>query len=84
MNVSELKSSFFGNLINIPGWSSRRKIVVIESDDWGSIRMPSRTIYDNLKRHRIDVDTNPFNKYDNLGMDTFIIEYGIAANVLTK
>lgn len=66
MNVSELKSSFFGNLINIPGWSSQRKIVVIESDDWGSIRMPSRTVYDNLKRYRIDVDTNPFNKYDNL------------------
>jgi hypothetical protein len=29
------------NLSNIPGWRTNRKIVVIESDDWGSIRMPS-------------------------------------------
>ena len=29
------------NMSNIPGWRTNRKIVVIESDDWGSIRMPS-------------------------------------------
>ena len=29
------------NLANIPGWHTNRKIVVFESDDWGSIRMPS-------------------------------------------
>jgi len=26
---------------NIPGWRTNRKIVIIESDDWGSIYMPS-------------------------------------------
>ena len=30
------------NLNNILGWKSNSKIVVIESDDWGSIRMPSK------------------------------------------
>lgn len=29
------------NISNIPGWRTKRKLVVIESDDWGSIRMPS-------------------------------------------
>ena len=29
------------NLSNLPGWRTSRKIVVIESDDWGTIRMPS-------------------------------------------
>jgi len=25
-------------IANIPGWRTNRKIIVIESDDWGSIR----------------------------------------------
>ena len=29
------------NVVNIPGWSTSRKIVVFESDDWGSIRVRS-------------------------------------------
>ena len=29
------------NLSNLPGWRTDRKIVVLESDDWGSIRMSS-------------------------------------------
>jgi hypothetical protein len=36
------------NLSNLPGWRTNRKIVVIESDDWGSIRMPSRLVYKKL------------------------------------
>ena len=31
------------------GWRCRRRIVVIESDDWGSIRMASREAYDRLR-----------------------------------
>ena len=34
-----IKPQIQKNLINISGRSTRRKIVVIESDDWGSIRM---------------------------------------------
>ncbi|NTW32234.1 MAG: hypothetical protein HGB12_06370 [Bacteroidetes bacterium] len=33
---------------NIPGWRTDRKILVIESDDWGSIRMPSKETYSGL------------------------------------
>ncbi|PID91644.1 MAG: hypothetical protein CSA96_07380 [Bacteroidetes bacterium] len=36
-----IKDTLLRNLLNLPGWRSRRKIVVFESDDWGSIRMPS-------------------------------------------
>lgn len=28
-------------ILNIPGWHTKRHIVVFESDDWGAIRMPS-------------------------------------------
>jgi len=33
--------SIKSHLLNLPGWHTNRKIVVIESDDWGSIRMSS-------------------------------------------
>ena len=38
------------------GWKTDRKIVVIESDDWGSIRMPRREVYEmSLKKgYRVD------------------------------
>lgn len=31
----KLISNLAHNLLNIPGWHTNRKIVVIESDDWG-------------------------------------------------
>ncbi|MEX0719966.1 MAG: hypothetical protein WD059_04805 [Balneolaceae bacterium] len=51
---------------HIPGWSTKRKLVVIESDDWGSTRMPNKEIYDDLLFHGIRVDLNKFTKYDTL------------------
>lgn len=43
-----LINSIKNNISNLPGWSTNRKIIVIESDDWGSIRMPSRSVYNKL------------------------------------
>lgn len=44
------------NLKNFPGWRTKRHIVVIESDDWGSIRMPSKEVYEQLLKAGIRVD----------------------------
>lgn len=54
------------NLLNIPGWHTRRKIVVIESDDWGSIRMPSKEVYSQFLEQGIRVDKDPYCQYDSL------------------
>lgn len=53
-------------LYNILGWRTQRHLVVIESDDWGSIRMPSREVYDEFIRLGIRVDKDPYCKYDGL------------------
>lgn len=53
-------------LINIPGWRTNRKIIVIESDDWGSIRMPSKEVFSKLLNAGIRVDKCPYNTYDSL------------------
>ncbi len=57
---------FKGNLINIPGWSTKRKIVVLESDDWGSIRMSSRENRDNLIKLGFQLQNSHYNMYDAL------------------
>ena len=54
------------NSQNILGWRSNKKILVIESDDWGSIRMPSKKAFDNLLAYGIPVDKCPYNSYDSL------------------
>lgn len=53
-------------LYNIPGWRTKRHLVVIESDDWGSIRMPSREVYEEFLRRGIRVDNDPYCRYDAL------------------
>jgi hypothetical protein len=53
-------------IYTIPGWRTRRKIVVIESDDWGSIRMPSREVYEKCLKAGYPVDTIAYERYDSL------------------
>lgn len=56
-------------MVNYKGWGTNRKIVVIESDDWGSIRMPSREVYEKLLDQGIRVDKCPYNRYDSLASE---------------
>ena len=63
------KQELIRNLANIPGWHSKRKIFVIESDDWGSIRMPSFAVYEALLKQGFKVNKNPFNKFDSLASE---------------
>ena len=56
-----IKQTITHNLLNIPGWRTKRHIVVIESDDWGSIRMPSKEVYKECtlaKRPILTIETN--------------------------
>ena len=59
-------SSLMHNLINLPGWRTRRRIVVIESDDWGSIRMPSSEAYSRFKAGGFDLAGSDYNRLDAL------------------
>lgn len=63
MNV---KQRLTHNLLNIPGWRTKRHIVVIESDDWGAIRMPSRAVYEKLLSEGYRVDKNDYERNDSL------------------
>lgn len=52
--------------INSRGWTTNRKIIVFESDDWGSIRMPSLAAYHESKKLNLNPDLDPYNRFDCL------------------
>lgn len=53
-------------VLNLRGWRTDRRILVIESDDWGSIRMPSKDIYQTCLRAGYPVDKIAYEKFDSL------------------
>jgi hypothetical protein len=63
--MESLIASLKTNLKNIPGWHTKRKIVVFESDDWGGIRMPSKEVYEILKNAGIEVNRSRY-RFDTL------------------
>ena len=67
---AKIKQNVNRNLSNLPGWRTKRHIIVIESDDWGSIRMSSKESFNKLKQARIDVDKNHYNTNDALESNT--------------
>jgi hypothetical protein len=64
-----LQKTIRRHLVNMRGMRSTRKLVVIESDDWGSIRMPSREVFESLQAEGFHPETDPYMKYDSLESD---------------
>ena len=62
-HLSRSVTTYFKHL---PGWSTRRKLLLIESDDWGSIRMPSNEVRLELKKNGFLQKDSNFLKYDTL------------------
>ena len=81
--LNSFKNKIRQNLKNIPGKSVSERIVVIESDDWGSIRMPNLATYEKLKNKGVDLDgeSERYNRNDTLANKEDMEEL---FNVLTK
>lgn len=58
----------YNKLYNYKGWKTERKIVVIESDDWGSIRLPNVEALQQLKNEYPEYATQ-YNHFDSLETD---------------
>jgi hypothetical protein len=67
--MSKFKASIAENLYNFKGWKTKRKIIVFDSDDWGSIRMPSKKVFNELLKSNIRVDLCPFCSFDSLASE---------------
>jgi hypothetical protein len=68
-------------LLVLPGWQTKRKILVIQSDDWGSIRMPSTSVFKHLLSKGIRVDSCPYTRNDSLETE---IDLDLMFNVLLR
>lgn len=66
MYRGDWKSKLRVHASNIPGWRTKRHIVVIESDDWGSIRMSSVENFERMLKAGMREDRNHYNTYDAL------------------
>jgi len=66
MNLLSIKQNVIRFYQNSQGWRSNRKIVVIESDDWGCIRMPSKAVFDKLQNKGYGLEKFAYLKYDSL------------------
>ena len=51
---------------NFHGVSVDKKYLVIESDDWGAVRTPSKEAYTYLKIKGLNMDKDPYCKFDSL------------------
>lgn len=68
-NIIDIKFYINRSLSNLVGWQTSKKIVVFESDDWGSTRMPSNKSFDRLLNQGLDLasaDAYRYNRYDGL------------------
>lgn len=54
------------HLINIRGKQFSKRLVVFESDDWGSVRMKDRSTFEKLVRKYPEIQKDPYNRYDTL------------------
>lgn len=55
--------------VNVRGQKLSRRFLVLESDDWGSVRMPDRTSYKALLKGGLRVDACPYLRYDTLATE---------------
>lgn len=79
--ISALKRNIARHITNFPGWRTDRKIVVIESDDWGSIRMPSRAVYKKCLAAGYPVDQNAYERFDSLASEKDLeLLFGVLEN----
>lgn len=66
----QILSSLSRNVLNALALKTNRKIVLIESDDWGAIRMPSVSTYQTLVKKGIIPSSDPYLRYDCLESDS--------------
>lgn len=64
--IHRIKREIVNNIKNIPGWRTNRKIVVIECDDWGGIRMPTGNVREAMISEGLIISDSRFDKYDTL------------------
>mgnify|MGYP006428851897 CR=1 FL=1 len=62
--MMKISKTFTDYALNMPGWRTNREIVVIESDDWGMVRMASRAARARLQSKGHHIKKSIYNTFD--------------------
>ena len=65
-----MKNKLSSIIKNTIGFTTNRKLIVLESDDWGSNRMPSKEVFELLKEKGLTNDNIRYDRYDTLANAT--------------
>lgn len=68
--LKELKSNLGSHLNNALGWTTKKRIIVFESDDWGSIRTSDKNALNTFRKKGMPIDKDPYTLYDSLESNT--------------
>ena len=60
-----IKQSIFNHIKNIPGWRTKRKLVVISVDDYGNVRLDSKKARENMDKAGLKIHSR-FDAFDTL------------------
>lgn len=72
--LKKVQENITKNLINITGFRTSQKLVVFESDDWGTIRMSNLDAFNKLLSKGYPVDQSSYNKFDSLESNDDLIQ----------
>jgi len=61
-----IKRQFIRHIKNIPGWTTKRKIVVFSVDDYGNVRLSSEKARTQLGKAGLGINDCRFDKFDGL------------------
>lgn len=65
-NIFAVKSLIHDHLYNYKGWKTNRKIIVFESDDWGSIRTSGKYALDDFRKKGLPIEYDAYTMLDSL------------------
>lgn len=66
MRIDAIKAGLSRSLTNLKGWRTNRKFIILESDDWGSIRMPNHTTFQKFAGLDAAIQKDPYCQNDTL------------------
>jgi hypothetical protein len=64
--MNSLKRKIQKTISNIPGWRTSRKIVVIEADDWGSVRLFNKEAFEKMRDFGLHVEAFHYDSVESL------------------
>jgi hypothetical protein len=79
-----IKKKLKNHLNNMSGWRTDKKVVVLESDDWGAIRMPSAEVLSKLKKSGVKTDRCHYVSNDSLASEEDLTQLFECLNKVTN